>query len=204
MKHLLATVLACSLVTSTFAQGNFEGITSTTPPSASGLFNGTAGWAFRAGSGFEIAELGVFDYLLQEAPIGPVTVGLWAENGTLLASTQVSATSPLVNQSRYTSISPVALIGGQTYFLGAFRSTGFTINVYGPGMGTGSAFAASPNIQYLGMASSATATFEKPQLEPGGGLLLYAGPNFLVPEPSSFALMGIGLLGLAIFRRHRK
>jgi hypothetical protein len=202
MKHLLAAVVACSLVTSAFAQGNFEGITSITTGGASSIFNGTAGWAFRAASGFEVVELGVFDYLLQEAPIGPVTVGLWAENGTLLASADVAATSTAVNQSRYTSISPVALIAGQTYFLGAFRSTGFSINTFGPG--AGGAFTTTPNIVYLGIASTATPTFAIPQLEAGGGSLLYAGPNFRVPEPSSAALMAIGILGLALFRRGRK
>jgi hypothetical protein len=204
MKHLLATIVACSLLTSTFAQGNFEGVTSTTGASASGLFSGTAGWAFQAVSGFEVAELGVFDYLLQEAPIGPVTVGLWAENGTLLASADVSNSSPLVNQSRYSSIAPVLLAGGQTYFLGAFRSTGFTINVFGPGMGQDSAFTTTLNIQYLGLASNTNAAFAIPQLETGGGSLLYAGPNFRVPEPSSFALMALGMAGFALYRRVRK
>jgi hypothetical protein len=204
MKHLLAIIVACSLVTSAFAQGNFEGITSTSGASASGLFSGTAGWAFQAATSFEVAELGVFDYLLQETPIGPVTVGLWAENGTLLASADVSNSSPLVNQSRYSSIAPVLLTGGQTYFLGAFRSTGFTINVFGPGMGPGSAFATTLNIQYLGLASNTNAAFAIPQLEPGGGSLLYAGPNFRVPEPSSFALMALGVAGFALYRRVRK
>jgi len=202
MKHLLAAVVACSLVTSTFAQGNFEGITSISPGGVSGLFSGTAGWAFQAVGGFEVAELGVFDSVLQEAPIGPITVGLWAENGTLLASTQVSATSWLVNQSRYTSISPVALAGGQIYFLGAFRSTGFSMSTIGPG--AGGSFVTTGNIQYLGLAQNTSTAFGIPQFEAGGGSLLYAGPNFRVPEPSSFALMGLGILGSAIFRRTGK
>lgn len=202
MKHLLAAVVACSLVTSTFAQGSFEGITSISPGGVSGLFDGTAGWAFQVVGGFEVVELGVFDSVVQEAPIGPVTVGLWAENGTLLASAQVSVGSWLVNQTRYTSITPVALTGGQTYFLGAFRSTGFSMSTIGPG--AGGSFLTSGNIQYLGLAQNANNTFSLPQLVAGGGSLLYAGPNFRVPEPSSFALAGLGILGLAIFRRTRK
>jgi len=202
MKHLLATVVACSLAISAFAQGSFEGITSTTPPGSPGLFSGTAGWAFQPVSGFEVAQLGVFDSVLQEAPIGPVTVGLWAENGTLLSSVQVSVANGLVNQTRYASIVPLTLVGGQTYFLGAFRASGFSMSAYGPGVG--GSFVPSPNIQYLGIADNGTASFSIPQLVRGGGSLLYAGPNFLVPEPSSFALMGIGLLGLAVFRHNRK
>ena len=201
MKHLLAGVVACSLASSVFAQGNFEGIESTTLGGASGTFAGTAGWAFQAVGGFEVSELGVFDYVLQEAPTGPVTVGLWAENGTLLASVDVSATSAFYNQSRYSSITPVSLIGGQTYFLGAFRSTVYSMNALGPGVG--GSFTTSANIQYLGLAQNSSAVFSIPQREAGGEALLYAGPNFLVPEPSSFALMGIGLLGFALFGRNR-
>src|SRR5215470_11768968 len=80
-----------------------------------GFVVGTAGWTFQPLTPISVTSLGCFDYILNANSQSPMSVGLWADNGTLLASNSVTASSPLVDQSRYEPITPVTLTPGLTY-----------------------------------------------------------------------------------------
>jgi hypothetical protein len=51
-------------------------------------------------------------------------VGLWDSLGNLLAETTVVTGDPLVNQWRYSDVTPVTLAAGADYFVGALFTSG--------------------------------------------------------------------------------
>src|SRR5437868_2947231 len=73
--------------------------------SVGGVVAGTAGWSFQPLAGIYVTSLGCLDNCLSMNS-GPLSVGLWASDGTLLASNLVSLGSPLVNQTYYEAITP--------------------------------------------------------------------------------------------------
>ena len=96
---------------------------------------GTSGWTFQPLTNVSVTALGCFDYVLSydQSPspdYEPISVGLWAADGTLLASNVVTTNSPLISQTRYEPIDPVLLSTNETYYLGACSSLGVMI-LYG-------------------------------------------------------------------------
>src|SRR5436190_23695346 len=77
-------------------------------PSAGGYVTGTSGWSFQPLTAISVTSLGGLDNALS-MNTGPFSIGLWASDGTLLASNLVSLSSPLVNQTHYEAITPVNL-----------------------------------------------------------------------------------------------
>jgi hypothetical protein len=207
MKLLLAIASAAAVWTAS-AQGTFEAVLNYAGDSLT-YFAGTAGWTFQTTGFLTVTELGCFDYVFGANNQNPIQVGLWAPDGSLLASNTITAGSPLADQTRYESITPVLLGAGQVYHLGAFApsNTTFTIfvNVCAPLLG--GSVVTSPDIQ-LGAAASANGAFASPAAIPGTSGALYLGPNFRyqsgVPEPSSSLLLGLAGALLAAGRRIRR
>jgi hypothetical protein len=180
------------------AQAASEGILSYFA-SDGGYVVGTAGWTFQPLAPISVTSLGCFDYILTEYSESPMSIGLWASDGTLLASNSVNATSSLVGQSRYEPVTPVALAPGLTYHIGAYYpSNGLTI-LLAAAPGDGGSVSTSPLIQ-PGTAVSDPSGFAFPNSAQGGPGAAFLVPNFQfvpVPEPASLAFGTLGLLVLA-------
>jgi len=183
-------------------QAASEGIVSYVA-SDGGYAFGTAGWTFQPLAPISVTSLGCFDYILNANSQSPMSVGLWASNGSLLASNSVSATSLLVGQSRYEPITPVALTAGLTYHIGAYYpSNGVTI-LLAAAPGNGGSISTSPLIQFGGAVLEPSG-FGFPIPVSGGAGAAFLVPNFqftAVPEPTSLAL---GTFGLVILAGRRK
>lgn len=164
---------------------------------------GTAGWTFQPLAPISVTSLGCFDYILNANSQSPMSVGLWASNGSLLASNSVTATSPLVNQSRYEPIAPVALTAGLTYHIGAYYpSNGVTV-LLAAAPGNGGSVTTSFPIQFGGAVQEPSG-FGFPTLVQGGAGAALLVPNFqfvAVPEPTLLALGTLGLVILASRKR---
>jgi hypothetical protein len=207
MKLLLSLVAAAAVWTAS-AQGTFQAVLSYSTDISS-YFAGTAGWTFQTTGFLTVTELGCFDYVFGANNQGPIEVGLWAPDGSPLASNTITSGSPLVGQTRYESITPVFLDPGQVYHLGAFSPSNntFTIFLDFATPATGGSVVTSPDIQ-LGASARASGNFASPAAVPGTGGALYLGPNFQyrngVPEPSSSLLLGLAGALLAVRRRIRR
>jgi hypothetical protein len=130
-------------------------------------------------------------------------LGLWNSAQALIATATVNPSSPLIGDFRYAPITPVT-IGSfalpQSFTIGALLppvmndiwldgvipilSFGYT------GAGTGR-FEVSPTLVYPS------------NLDTSGYYVVNAGPEVIVPEPSSFALAAISVLA-ALHRRRRR
>src|SRR4051812_40861710 len=123
---LLPIVCSNSAPAATEAFQNYLG-------SVGGYVNGTAGWTFQVRTDVSVTSLGCLNFLFFNNP-EPIQVGLWSPDGSLLASSAISSTSTLFNQSRYELISPVNLVPDTIYHLGAYSATGtiIIVGVTGP------------------------------------------------------------------------
>jgi hypothetical protein len=190
------------------AQGTLEGIAHhDTPFSLVIGQNGTFGWRFQTTNTITLTGLGCFDELFINVPaITWVQVGLWREDGRLLASNSITPVSPLANQSRYEAVTPVTLSPGVTYHLGAYSQVpDLPIGIcserpIGP---VPASLYMGQGIQLAGKAEEPTG-FAFPAQVPGSSTTAYIGPNFQyhgdVPEPSSEMLFLLGTMLVARMR----
>ena len=174
--------------------------------SITSVINRSLGWTFQPLTDIDVTALGAFDYVVPGT--GVLDVGLWDSTGTLLASGTISATSTSINQSLYQSITPVMLTAGQTYYLAAYSPSGsFSFYVVGPDNGpNGGNATMSPEIQLGAAAYTPDAGFAFPSTTEGSSGDAVIAPNFqfeVVPEPSTFCLLGGGLIILMAMRRRQ-
>ena len=102
-------------------------------PNGGGYANGTAGWTFQPLTDISVTALGCLNYSLTNSGAQPIEVGLWAANGTLLASNTITTGSLSLDISHYEFITPVMLASNQLYYLGAFATSGaMDITAYDP------------------------------------------------------------------------
>jgi hypothetical protein len=194
MKRIQIIAVSALLAQATICWAS-EGILTYTPNDTTVVTgfagNGIAGWSFQPTTAISVTSLGVFDDVITGQ--SPLTVGLWTQTGSLLASATVTSSDPLVNQTVYQSITPVTLTAGVTYLLGAYSLDG---SVYIPVVNPpGGSVMTSPEIQ-LGAAIWSTngiSTFPDTTVGPPGSAIL--APNFEfsdVPEPSVEAFSAVG------------
>lgn len=195
---LLLQIATLAAACTAGAQGTVEAVFDYSTATA-GSLNGTVGWTFQLSTNVTVTDLGCFNYLFQGG-VQAVSVGLWADDRTLLASNEVTSASTLFNQSRYSSITPVVLNPFQVYHLGAFATNGLNVQAFIPDLNPGDFVSVSPPITLLNTAQG-TGGFVFPVQGTGTAGSIILAPNFLmlgaVPEPSTWALLCLGGLGLA-------
>lgn len=165
------------------------------------VINGPVGWTFQPLTDISVTALGVFDGLPAN-----LEVGLWNSSGTLLASETIDENIISFNQSRYESITPVALTAGQTYYLAAFSPSGeFQALTLSPNLTPPDGMAImSPDIQLGMVANEDGGVFQFPDTVQGPADSAIIAANFefaVAPEPASFAIVGAGLSVLLAARR---
>ncbi len=200
--RLLLQILALAVAGAANAQGTFEAIVVNFSSDTALFMQGTAGWTFQPTTNISVTELGAFNYLLSGQDAIPV--GIWTAGGTLIASNSITTNSPVLNQTRYQSITPVPLNPGQTYHIGAFVNGVISPNILGNGLGD---FAPGPGILIGGYAVG-TNGFSFPSPIPGGAGYILQAPNFRytgnVPEPAAFAFLCLGTLALVLWPAGRR
>jgi hypothetical protein len=160
----------------------------------------TLGWEFSTNHAITVNALGFFDDS-QDGLAESHDVGLWDSAGNLLAETTVVTGDPLVNQWRYSDVTPVTLAAGADYFVGALFTSGADNVVF---TGTSADVTTTANISYIQATFAAGGSLSDPTN--ADGTPGFFGPNIsanAVPESSTWAMMMLGFAGLG-FAGYRK
>lgn len=201
MKKFLRLLLALSLVAfmaGPALAGLAVDFSSVTTDFTNG--NWSLGWEFTTTAPVTVKALGFYDDL-KNGLTQNHAVGIYDTAGTLLVSTTVLTTDPLVSFFRMHNITPLVLAGSTTYFIQAVTGTeNYTWGTNG--------FVVDPSISFnvdafFGPASGVLAFPNDSDGITDG----YFGPNFstdyAAPLPSTLVFLGSGLMGLIGLARRR-
>ena len=207
MKFLLSMAMVLMAAWTAGAQGTSQPAIRGYTNAITGVVNDTVGWSFRPATNITVTQLGCLANFFPSNPSALVQIGLWASNGSLLASNSITLGSTNIGQSLYESVNPVLLTPGNTYLIGAYSTTvPFSLDAVIPDFGG----SVSTSLDILSLAGAeGTDGFAIPRGGVNDGVAngAFLGPNFRyqggVPEPSSGLLLALGGLLLAVRRRIR-
>jgi hypothetical protein len=174
------------------------GYTSGTPHTDGGI---VAGITFTSFGTPNISALGFFDYG-DDGITGSYPVGLWDSTSptpVLLASAVVTPSSPLINSFRWVGISPLTLINGETYTLGAFLPPGSSDVWLDPA----SAILGAGFVNGAGQYQTGAGSLVYPSTSEAvyTNYILVNADDITVPEPASLSAL---LAGLFLIRRPKR
>ena len=187
MRFLLSIAMLAAVWTAG-AQGTSKAILAYDANNVGDVFySQTAGWTFQVTAPITVTELGcVANFFTQNPSAALVQVGLWASDGSLLASSSITPGSTLLDQSRYEAVAPLSLSPGQTYQIGVYYPDGyFSLDTAVPSLG--GSVTPAPLILLLGSASGGGG-FASPATETGTAGGAYLGPNFRFQSQPKLAI----------------
>jgi hypothetical protein len=158
------------------------------------------GWQFAVNNPILVDGLGFFNSVITQSH----DVGIWDNGANLLVTATVLPGDPQSGTApwRIHTIAPLSLSPGTYYIAAETGSDNFTS---GP-----TSMTTAPEITFLSDRYLASPVLTFPTQSSGGGLQGYFGPTFTfttgggVPEPATFAMMGVGLLAVVGLARRRR
>lgn len=201
-----AAVMAAALV----APAHADLVLDLTPggtPNACGSCSGgaTYGWAFSVRNAITIDGLGMWDFGSDGLGQPSVQVGLWSSAGTLLASTTVTDASTRVASANLAGDWLFEAIATLTLGAGDYR-IGALFNPTTPVAQTNSPYTTISDVTVTGGVRGSGTGFSDPTASftiPIFGPTLHLADATQLPEPASFALVGVALLGVGAASRRR-
>jgi len=166
----------------------------------------TLGFEFTVNQDISVTSLGVYDSGMNGLS-NDAQVGIWDNNGNLLASAIVGAgtAGELDGYFRFTDIAALALSIGNSYYAGSYSGdTASSCNT-----NQGGSCIIDPIINVIQDRYAGIYSFGFPSSSNGRTQGSWLGANFryneaaAVPAPGSLALIGAGLLGMALVRRRK-
>lgn len=178
----------------------FTGVSNDPSPRAE-CENFTCGVRLTATRNLTITRLGAYDRL-SDGLSGAATVGLWTQNGTLLASATLpaGASGDLIDGYRYADIGAVALLAGSTYVLGA----GIELAEFDVASAVGGVGVTVDAAVSLDVGVYRSGAFGFPDIVDADRQFLAANmisQSNVVASPGPLLLLLTGLIGLVAIRR---
>jgi len=173
-------------------------------------YNGTdqtIGWSFVANDNLVVSSLGFYDISPADDLSQSHMVGLWTLTGDLLGSTTVQTNSALIGSFRYENITPVNLLAGVTYIIGAEITSPYSDYYTIPGSITTdpeiTLTDSARNGSSQGFSIPSTLTAGNGRIGPNFQFTVSAAVPFDVPGGATIPIFG-SLFVLALMRKTKR